>query len=48
MKNFKFCLDILLFINVSVCMHVHMCTGTPKGKMRASDPLEPELQLVMS
>lgn len=48
MKNFKFCLAILSFIYVSMCVYVHMCAGTPKGKMRASDPLELESQVVMS
>lgn len=48
MKNFKFCLDILLFIYVSGCIYVHMCADAPKGKKLASDSLELELQVAMS
>lgn len=31
-----------------VCVCVHMCEGAQKGQKRASDPLELELQVIVS
>ena len=39
------CVCVCARVCVHVC-HIHMCAGNKKGQKRASDPMEPELQVV--